>query len=80
MHGSMNILQKSCFTVNKGAVMFDTSHGSAHHTTHNTLQFHKLWVLRQMTPKLKICRCQPVAFLLIQNKRQGLPEVHTNWR
>jgi hypothetical protein len=61
--------EKSCFMVNKGAVMLDTSHGSAHHTIHNMLQFHAVWAVRQKTPKLKMCRCQPEAFLLIQNKR-----------
>ena len=60
--------EKSCFTIPKGAVFLDTSHGSAHHTIHNLLQFHKVWVLRQTIPKLKMCRCQPVVFLLIQNK------------
>jgi len=72
--------EKSCFTVNKGAVFVDTSHGSAHRTIHNMLQFHKVWVPRQTTPKLKIHRCQPLAFLFIQNKWRGLPKVHSMWR
>lgn len=37
--------ENSCVTVNKVAVMLDTSHSSAHHTIHNMLQFHKVWGL-----------------------------------
>lgn len=60
--------EKSYFTVPKGAVFLDTSHSSANHTIHNMLQFHKVWMPRQTVPKLKMYRCQPVVFLLIQNK------------
>lgn len=41
--------------VNDIATLLDMSHGSAHHITHDVLQFHKVsakWVPRQLTPEL----------------------------
>jgi hypothetical protein len=43
--------------VNAVVALLDVSHGSAPHTIHDVLQFHKMparWVPRHLTPKLKV--------------------------
>ena len=53
-------------TVHEIAVHLDMSHGSAHHTIHDVLQFHKMsarWVPCQLTAELKeerVDACQEI--------------------
>jgi len=61
-------------TVHEIAAHLDMSHGSAHHTVHDALQFHKVsarWVPRQLTAELKERRVDACQELLKRFEAEG---------
>jgi len=61
-------------TVNEIAAHMDMSHGSAHHTVHDVLQFQKVsarWVPRQLTAELKERRVDACHELLKRFEAKG---------
>jgi len=58
-------------TVNEIAAHLDMSHGSAHHIVHDVLQFHKVWVPRQLTAELKERRVDACQELLKRFEAEG---------
>jgi len=69
------IVKENCrVTLNDITACLKTSHGSAHHTVHDVLQFHKVsarWVPRQLTPELRERLVDACEEILRRFEREG---------
>jgi len=68
------VMENRRVTLNDIAACLKISHGSAHHTVHDVLQFHKVsarWVPRQLTHKLRERRVDACEELLRRFEREG---------
>ena len=68
------VMENRRVTMNDIAACLKISHGSAHHTVHDVLQFHKVsarWVPRQLTPELRERRVDACEELLRRFEREG---------
>ena len=68
------VMENRRVTPNDIAACLKISHGSAHHTVHDVLQFHKVsarWVPQELTPELRERRADACEELLWRFEREG---------
>lgn len=77
------VMENWCIRVNEKVACLDMSHGSAHHTVHNILQFHKFcarWVPRHLTAELKTCWYLQGTSVLPRICRWNIAKKNSHWR